>query len=159
MKEALQDRFLDSRGAPVKVGDLLVFQIDKIYIPERARVTIQFIGEKIFYNSAAVIAIPSPGRILLSDGSAVSAVKTWDEEGLPREVSYVVESAGRKLQIYNKYRTKHKNDILTEDSFTGNSGMVIEEVGSDKKRYKCSNGPGEFSPDALIFDVSWNAID
>lgn len=153
--EPLQEMFLRSRGAPVRIGEDIVIQMDRIEIPVESLVTVEFLGPEIFADNAAVIGVPKPGEIFLSNGTSVQAVAIWDDRGLPRHATHRVVSKGTALQIYNKYRTRHDAGSVTEDSFTGNAGMVVTQTSDCCKRYECSNGPGAYSKDALIFEVRW----
>jgi hypothetical protein len=156
---SLQDMFLSSRGQAVEIAGREIVQMDRIDLVGIVEVKIQFVGKEVFRDNAAVISIQKPGKILLTDGSAASAVQIWDEPGLPRVVIHVVESAGRQLEIYNKYRTRHSPDFVTEDDFTGNAGMIVTQMSSCRRRYECSNGPGQFSPTDLIFELRWKLMD
>lgn len=152
---ALQDLFVGSSGRPIDFAGHRVIQLDRIPIPEKCEVVVSFIGERIYQNNAAVIAVRKPGRIFLSDGKPVGAVAIWDAPDLPRTVRHPVESGGNCLEVYNKYRLFHSEDFITEDKFTGNAGMVVTEIDSCKRRYQCSNGDGAFSLTDLVFEVSW----
>lgn len=158
MIDTLQTLFLNGHGDPVEVEGRSVVQIDRLELADRTEMEIVFVGGRPFRDNAAVIAIDRPGAILLSDGSPASAVAIWDEPGLPRKIIHRVESAGQPLQVYNKYRTRHGPDFVTEDSFTGNAGMIITELSPNRKRYECSNGPGRFSPGDLVFELNWTPL-
>src|SRR5437660_95761 len=120
MTATLQELFVSSRGAPVSLCGVTVVQMDQVTIPNKACVSLKFVGPRIYKDNAAILSIPKPGIIIMSNGEAVNAVQTWDEDDLPRVICYDVVSGGKKLQVYNKYRTRHK-DFVTEDSFTGNA--------------------------------------
>jgi len=153
MTDSLQYLFLAGLGKPLQIDGRTVVQMDRWELESGVEAEIVFLGDKPFCDNAAAIAIDRPGMILLSDGRPAKAVAIWDEPGLPRTVIHRVENAGRPLKIYNKYRTRHAPDFITEDSFTGNAGMVVTEVSASCRRYECSNGPGPFSPDDLVFEV------
>jgi hypothetical protein len=158
---SLQELFLRGRGEAVFLGEDRVIQLDRVPIPEEAIVTVTFIGDQVFVDNAAVLAIAKTaksGKIFLSDGSAVRAVTTWDQIGFPRTVRHRVLSGGQPMDVFNKYRIRHRSGLITEDNFTGNAGMVVNIVSSNKRHYECSNGPGPFSKNALVFDVSWEAV-
>lgn len=151
----LKDQFLKTRGKPLCIDGKRIIQMDRIEIPERVLVHVKFLGERIYLENAAVIAVQKPDRIYLSDGSTASAVAIWDEPDLPRQVRHVVESQNRCLEIYNKYRNRHSDDFITEDHFTGDAGMHVVEVARNVRRYECSNGIGPFSLDDLVFELRW----
>jgi len=132
--------------------------MDRLDLPESAEVEIVFLSSRQPGGNAAVIAIEKPGSISLSNGTPATAIAIWDEPYLPTAVVHRIESAGRMLQVYNKYRTRHGPDFITEDSFTGNAGMIVTQTSPSRRRYECSNGPGPFSPDDLIFELSWKSL-
>jgi hypothetical protein len=150
---ALQDLFLASGGRPIEVAGLRVIQLDPVAIPEKCEIVISFVGERIYEDNAAVIAIREPGRIFLSNENVVRAVAIWDAAGNPRTVRHFVESRGQDLEIYNKYRVFHGDKFCSEDSFTGNAGMIVTEIGNGGRRYQCSNGIGPFHLADLVFEV------
>lgn len=155
---SLQEQFLRSGGRPVVIAGRTIVQMDRIGIPDTAQITIRFVSKAICEGNAVVVALPKPGRIFLSDGTAVQALKIWDDPALPREVTYKVEASGQLLQVYNKYRTRHGPDFVTEDNFTGNAGMIVTDLQPDCRLYECSNGPGKFSPSDLVFEITWRAL-
>ena len=156
---SLQERFLRSKGQPQNVRGDRVVQLDRVDLPDTAMITLKFMGDVPFVDNAAVIAISKPGKIFLSDGTTATALKIWDEAGLPRNVVYKIVTAGHQLQIYNKYRTHHKSGLITEDNFTGNAGMVVTEISPNTRRYECSKGPGPFSKSDLIFELSYEPVE
>jgi hypothetical protein len=156
---SLQELFLRNGGQPVLVRGRPVVQMDRVSLPDKAQVTVCFVGSRTFTDNAAVVAIRKPGTIFLSDGTAANAVMIWDETGLPRCASHTVDTRGNALEIYNKYRTRHSADFQTEDSFTGNAGMIVTELGPNMRRYECSNGPGPFSPNDLVFELTWEPME
>jgi hypothetical protein len=154
----LQDLFVKHRGQPIYVDGKQIIQMDRIEIPPRALIRVTFVGDHIYNDNAAVIAVRKPDKIFLCDGSTAPAVAIWDEPDLPRKVSHIVESEGRSLDVYNKYRTKHSEDFITEDSFTGNAGIHVVEVSENVRRYECSNAVGPFSLNDLVFEVCWEPL-
>jgi hypothetical protein len=155
MQEALVEQFLKNSGAPVDVCGDSVVQSDALVLPERAVVEVKFCGYTPFANNAAVLSLDRGGKIYLSDGSAVTVVQIWDEPGLPRNVSHRVECGSGALRVHNKYRIHHRSGLVTEDSYTGNAGMVVTTIETNRRRYECSNGIGPFNKSDLVFDVVW----
>jgi hypothetical protein len=156
---SLQALFLETKGQPIFIGGNKIILMDRINIPSLALVKLRFLGDTIYRDNAAVIAVRNADKILLSDNSAAKAVAVWDEPDLPREVSHIVESENRTLEVYNKYRIRHSEDFVTEDSFTGNAGMHVIEVTENRRRYECSNGPGPVSLEDLVFELWWEPLD
>lgn len=155
MEEALVEQFLKSRGAPVKVRGDTVVQSDSLALPARAVVEVSFCGDTPFANNAVVLSVSKGDKIFLSDGSSVTALQIWDEPDLPRSVSHRVECSSGTLRIHNKYRIHHRSGLVTEDSYTGNAGMVVTALAPNRKRYECSNGIGPFDKRNLVFEVLW----
>lgn len=151
----LQELFLEKRGSPVRFGRYKVIQQDEIEIPPQVQIKLTFLGVRVYLDNAAVIAVPKPGYIELSDGSWTSAVSIWDELNLPRSVVHNVQSPKQILNVYNKYRIRHPDGSITEDSFTGNAGMVVTKLGKRKRLYECSAGPDDFDKRDLVFQLEW----
>lgn len=155
----LADLFLASMGKPVCVDGKKIIQMDRIEISSRTLIRLRFLGERAFHGNAAVIAVRKPDRILLSDGSPATAVAIWDEPGLPREVTHIVETERRCLEIYNKYHITFSDGFVINESFTGNAGMHVVEVAENVRRYECSNGAGPISLNDLVFELCWESLE
>jgi hypothetical protein len=155
--KTLQELFLETLGRPVSYDGMRVIQMDTLEIAPRSIVEVRFVGDKYYENNAAVIALKKngKGKIFLSDGSSAKSVATWDDPRLPRFMNYVVETPDGILQVYNKYRLFHSKDWCTEDSFSGNAGMVVESLERNRRVYKCSSSLGDFSPVDLVFELEW----
>jgi hypothetical protein len=158
--ESLQAAFVRTKGLPIERDGCLIAQMDRISIPSHALVTIQFVGDQRFVDNAAAIAVDrnSGGWIALSDGTRVHAVATWDDDALARQLTHEVYAPEFELRVYNKYRIRHSSGLITEDSFTGNAGIVVSEKNSDSRLYECSNGSGGFDKRNLVFRVSWRGM-
>jgi hypothetical protein len=155
MERSLQQQFLESLGAPIRVGELIVVQMDRVRIPSHAVLEIIFVGESVQTDNAAVIAVSRKGNIFFADSTKAAAVAVWDEAGLPRRARYDVIAPDGWLDVYNKYRVRHSSGLVTEDSFTGNAGMVVTDLAPNARSYECSRGPGPFDKRTLIFELRW----
>jgi hypothetical protein len=151
----LQDFFFKHRGEPLYIDGKQIIQLDRINIPPNALIHVKFVGDDIYTGNAAVIAVRKPGKIFLSDGSAVTAVAIWDERHLPREVTHIVEYEECCLEVYNKYYVEHLDGFVSEDNFTGNAGMHVIELAKNVRRYECSSGVGPFALNDLVFELRW----
>ena len=158
MSQSLQELFLLSGGAPIVIDGRSIVQLDRIPLVGPHRINLRFVGASVHVDNAVVIAVRKPGKIFLSDGNSVNAVKTWDDPLLPRFISYTVEPCGNELEVFNKYRIRHNDNFVTEDSFTGNAGMIVSNMGHNIRRYECSNALGPFAPNDLIFDLEWEKM-
>jgi hypothetical protein len=148
--KSLQELFVESRGAAVIVNGCSVVQMLRVPM-NRGRVTIRFLGQPTTTNG--VVLKCAAGGIKLSDGRRVKSVKVWDDPNLPRDVVHEVECLDGELRIWNVYRVEHKNGVFSEDSWTGNSGMVIVHNESGVLRCCCSSGLGAFDPSEFVFEV------
>jgi hypothetical protein len=158
LPKSLQQQFLESGGAPIRIDDVIVVQMDSVQIPTAADVSVKFIGDSVYSDNAVILAIRKPGRIRMSDGSWVTAIEIWDEANLPREVVYRVRSDGQPLMVHNKYRVRHSAGFVTEDNFTGNAAMVVTTISRNRKLYECSNGLGHFDKRDLVFELEWEKV-
>jgi len=147
---ALVDQFLKTRGGPVAVGKNKVVQMDRIPI-RRGKVTVTFRRAVVDQGVALKSA---KGGIRLSDGRDVPLLNIWSEPNLPLQVEHDVTCPDGGLRVWNIYRVRHPNGTTTEDAWTGNAGMIVEIVGSNRRYYRCSDGPGEFDP-AFEFEIQW----
>ncbi len=132
----LQERFVETRGAPLFLNGVEIAQMDRIRV-RRARV-------RIVANAASdgqgIALKASSGSIKLSDGRDVPLLHIWFDPGLPSEVVHEVDCREGELRVWNIYRTVHPNGTATEDAWTGNAGMVISEKLPTRRRYLCSPG-------------------
>ena len=152
MTKSLQQMFIESNGCPVMVGQYRVMQGDRIPL-ESADVTIRFLGQPTGIHG--VILKSAKGGISLSDGRVVKSLCVWDDPDLPREATHHVECPDGDLRVWNVYRIAHPTGEVTEDSWTGNAGMVLVCEDARLRRYKCSAGPGPFDPDQFEFEICW----
>src|SRR6185295_8925480 len=95
------------------------------------------------------------GGIHLSDGSKAKRLHIWNDPGLPSVVEHRVDCRDGQLKVWNIYRVLHPEGATTEDSWTGNAGMILRQEGSQKRSYRCSDGIGEFDPNDFTFTVEW----
>lgn len=148
----LQELFVRSRGRPVVLDGVKVFQMARIPIAYgNARVLFRFLGEPTGRHGLIVKA--NKGFVRLPNGKQVGVLKIWDEPGLPREVVYEVECPDRELRVWNAYRIVHNNGEVTEDYWTGNAGMVKDHDDGQCYRFRCSSGAGSFDPTEFVVEV------
>lgn len=149
----LQAEFAKSRGRPVQVGGYSVVQMDRIPIT-RGTVTVTF--EQGNADLVCGVALKSAkGSILLPNGERVPLLHIWDEPGVSRTAPYEVDCKDGELRVWNIYRVQHASGLVTEDSWTGNAGMVVEHTGENRRRYRCSCGSGDFDPENQRVSIEW----
>lgn len=146
----LQEQFLQNHGAPLLIEGRVVLQIDRIPI-KRGKLRIEFRGN---YSGSGIALKSKNGGLELSDGEWVPLLHIWDEPGLPRVAEHRVDCQDGELRIWNVYKNTHPGGRITTDCWTGNAGMIIEDVGRNVRRYKCSNGTGVFNPQ-FEFEITW----
>lgn len=104
MAETLQEKFIESKGQPVLVGDRQVIQMDLIPI-RSGQVTVRFLSEPIGIHG--VVLKSYEGSVTLSNGSNVPSVFLWNEPGLDREVTHTCGMS--------RWRARHL-ECLSHDS-------------------------------------------
>jgi hypothetical protein len=151
---SLQEMFVASRGAPVVIDGKRIVQMDRLPI-RRAMVTIS--ADATLTNQGIALKT-NKGGVRLSNGVSVSLLHTWFDSGLPLSVSHFVECQDGELRVWNIYRTKHPGGSITEDAWTGNAGMLVENVSPTRRRYLCSPGYANgFDPHLAVL-VGWEEI-
>ncbi len=152
MKETLQDLFIKSQGQPIKVGDMVVVQLDQLPLHDGV-VFITFLSPQ--NSNQGVCLKTNGGAIHLSDGSITEKLYIWNTPGLPRFVKHKISCAHREVLLWNIYRVIHPSGQVTEDQWTGNAGMVLVEESSHMRRFVCSDWKTPFDPSAIEFEVQW----
>lgn len=150
----LQEQFLASKGQPIQCDGNVIIQMDVVSIPEHANVKVSFLGASYFAGNGVAIKARG-GRIYLSDGSYAETVCIWDTPEHSRSVIHKVFAPNRELRVWNVYRIEHSSGAITEDSWTGNAGMIVEQQSGQIRRYRCSNGIGARNFADLMFEVVW----
>jgi len=151
--KTLQYMFIQSKGRPVHVGDLVVMQTDCIPI-ERGTITIRFIEGQSKDHGVRLKC--KNGWIELSDGTHAETLYIWRQPGLPDEITHRVHCPDGKLRFCNVYRIFHHNGYVSEDRWTGNAGIVRLSEQANKRMYGCSRGDGDFNPRGLVVEVEWS---
>lgn len=132
----LQDRFVASHGAPLRVNGVDIVQMDRIHVRHG---TVRVIAQAARAGQGIALKVPS-GTITLSDGRETPVLHIWFDPGLPLDVTHVVNCRGGELRVWNIFRTVHPNGAVTEDAWTGNAGMAVVEREAHRRRYQCSPG-------------------
>ena len=146
----LQQRFIQSNGLPVVVGNDSVFQMDRLPIKD-AQVVIKFITQ----NEDWGIALKSSkGSIILEKGEKVKLLHIWSDPKYEAEVSYDVKCPDGELKVWNIYKTRHSSGFVTVDQWTYNSGMILVKETPSSRLYSACCEIGPFSPN-FQFEISW----
>lgn len=154
----LQGTFVETLGNPIPFGNVMIVQGDRWDLDGPAVVEIRFLGSNIYIQDSIRLSFRKKGRITLSDATKARALAVEDRSELPRWTRHFVEPKGETLLVYNAYEIARGGKTFTE-SWTGNAGMIVEEVTATKRIYSCSNGRGEFDQNDLQFEVSILPVD
>jgi len=147
----LQTQFIRSNGQPLNIDGYTVIQMDRIPIKQGA-ITIRFISSEA--TKLQGVALKSPkGFIKLSDGSHARRVNVWYERDLPSSVRHEITCPDGELRVWNIYKVTTDEDRTRSEAWTNNAGMVVEDVSAAKRRYRCSDGLGDFSLADLTFEI------
>ena len=152
MNQSFQELFLRSRGKPIVVNGREVCQMTRIPI-RRGLVRIRFNSTPDGTQGICVRA--KGGWVELSDGSRSERLMIWNEPGLPNSITHRVNCPEDELLIWNVYRVHHPTGEVTEDSWTGNAGMVLVYGSSGYRRFECSDWRNPFDPSVLTFEIEW----
>ena len=158
MSASLQEEFIKSKGAPVAWHGHTVAQIDRLPLTD-AQVTVRFCSPpKDAPLQGVRLNAGKGGTITLSDSSTSQTLYVWHAVTLPPEATHRVHCANGTLIVCNIYGMEHRPGFVTEDCWTGNAGMEVLESTATMRRYRCSDGVGDFDPTDLEFEISWNAL-
>jgi hypothetical protein len=149
----LQEEFVRSKGLPVWVGLDPVIQMDRLPIIH-ARVTILFIDQ---HSDWGVAVKSAKGHIVLSDGTQTKLLHVWGDPDLASEAIHTVFCPDGELRVWNIYKRRHPGGIVTVDQWTGNSGMIVDELSARSRRYRTCCQLGPFVPN-FRFLVDWQEL-
>jgi hypothetical protein len=148
----LQERFIESRGSPVMIGDQQVSQLYRIPLTKGV-VQFRFISPPDADQGICVNA--KGGAIELSDGTSCETLHIWHEPGRPEKAAHRLTCPAGEFLVWNVYRARHPDGETTVDCFTGDAGMVLLQEGPMRRRFGCSDWRTPFDPTALVVDVQW----
>lgn len=151
----LQELFARAPGKPVSIGGQTVVQLDRIPI-QRGIVEVEFTS---FIAGQGIQLAATKGKIWLSDGRTVRRVNILAHPSLPNTASHKVSCPEGELCVYNVYELRYTSGQPFYSMWSGNAGMIVEEVSPFVRAYRCSQGPGEFSPSDLHFALRWKPAD
>jgi hypothetical protein len=140
---SLQERFVESRGAPVLVDGKEIVQMDRI---RADRGTVRVSAKAVCAGQGIALKAPT-GSITLSNGRGIPLLHIWFDPGLPLNATHAFDCRDGELRVWNIFRTIHPNGVVTEDAWTGNAGMLIVNKQPLYRRYRCSPGTAvDFDP-------------
>jgi len=150
---SLQSEFVTSHGQPIKRGLDTIIQMDEISI-RSGDITLAFL-ERNATAFCGVALKSTKGHIELSDKKKVTLLYVWDLPELSGAIQYKVDCPDGILKVWNIYKIDNDRDLTKAEAWTNNSGIIVEVLGVNRRRYRCSDGIGEFEPE-FIFEISWS---
>ena len=126
--------------------------VDRIPI-QRGIVEIEFTSS--IAGQGVQLSAGKKGKIWLSDGSIVQRVNILARPTLPNTASHEVSCPDGLLAVYNVYELRYTSGQPYYSMWSGNAGMIVDEVAPFVRKYRCSQGPGTFSPGDLEFTLRW----
>lgn len=153
LPQNLHDYFLETGGQPFAYGSAEIVQTDRWFLEGPCVLEVRFAGNPNFPNDAVRLSFQARGKVQLSDGALVRVAEIHDDPALPRWSRHKVEPRGDHLLVYNAYKVVRNGEFFME-SWTGNAGLIVEQIAPDTRRYACSNGLGSFDQRNLQFEVS-----
>ncbi|MEX3959238.1 hypothetical protein [Trinickia sp. EG282A] len=152
MTETLANRFQQSKGRPIRVGNETVFAIYEASVAA-GRLLVRITRE-------ADKPAPTQGlRFKIQPGSfevnkqTLSDIVLWADNS-PDDVTLLVPTAkDAAIKIWNVWSV---DDVM--HAWTGNSGMLVEQTGRNLTLH-CSDGTGEVCFSDLIASIEFNSID
>jgi hypothetical protein len=153
MTSDLSERFAESCGHPIQIGDLEVHSIFTVPVRE---------GQIIRVARISAAAAPVQGLRLKVDngtlavhGQELSEVVLWADTA-PEHVTIECHAhkRGSTLKIWNAWRDPDG----TMQAWLGNAGMVVQRAGA-RLSLQCSDGRGRVDFGDLIVEIDLGSVD
>jgi hypothetical protein len=151
MESDLSERFVQSRGRPIRIGDLEVHMIYERRVASGDSIRVRRIGAISSPVQALRLKVEK-GKLLIH-GQALRDVVLWSDTA-PEEAILVAEvpKGGTTLKIWNAWRDANG----TMQAWIGDAGMLIQEE-SNGVQLRCSDGIGGICFDDLVVEVEIGA--
>lgn len=123
-------------------------------VPNEFRVTLEFVSEPDI-DQAADIKVED-GYLTLAGGEQLSLPRTWHDPDYEPTVQYWGHSRSGRILVYNVSRVARAGRV-SEEKWTGNAGMLVEQAGPSGWLYRCSSA-ASFPPNFgdIVFKVTIN---
>lgn len=151
MEAKLSERFAQSRGRPIHLGDLEIHMIYERPVAPGDSIRVRRTGARSSPVQALRLKVET-GKLLVH-GEALKDVVLWSDTA-PEEVVLVAEipKGGTTLKIWNAWRDANG----TMQAWIGDAGMLIREE-SNGVQLRCSDGTGGVRFDDLVVEVEFGA--
>ncbi len=127
----------------------------ELAVPESGLVRVEFLSSPRDDLQGVDIKAEG-GQIQLRQGELIPVLRMWNDPRFGNAVEYPYNSKAGLLRVWNVYQRRWADGRITEEKWTGNAGMVVEEECQGRKwLFRCSDGPS-VPPnfEQLIFRVS-----
>ncbi len=143
INQAMVDSAKRSRrvaGEPLRIkwGDLWIQTSDTWLVLEHGHVRAE-----ILYASAGTeqgFDLSVDGWFELANDHHLACLRTWKDERFEDVVEYPFFSRNSRLDVWNVYKTRHSEQLVVEDKWTGNAGFWVERTSNIERIYHCSHG-------------------
>lgn len=124
-----------------------------VAVPKVGELSIEFLSEP--RESAQGVDVKAEDGAITLPGGGVQILRTWHDSCYVDAVKYPYRSEVGRLKIWNVYRRPWPNGQVTEEKWTGNSGLLVQQEADARWLFRCSDGPSEV-PDfgRLVFRFS-----
>ena len=125
-----------------------------VQVPNEFQLTLEFLSEPNI-DQAADIKVED-GYLTLAAGEHVSLLRTWHDPNYESKVQYTGHSRTGRILVYNVSRLARAGR-MSEEKWTGNAGMLVEQTGPREWLYRCSSAvssPPDFGD--IVFRVIIN---
>lgn len=126
----------------------------ELRVPESGRVRFQFVSQPRDCLQGVDLK-PEGGAVQLVRGELIQTLRTWNDPRHEHIVEYPYTSEKRLLRVWNVYQRQWPDGRVTEEKWTGNAGMVVEDRGAAGWLFRCGDGPSD-PPDfeQLVFRLA-----
>lgn len=154
----LEDLFRENNGEAIIYKGKEIIGIDRISVPKKFKVAIRLISTNSEWKQAVDVKVN--GKIYLKDGGEAKHFALWESlfRDEPEDNGCVICSGTSKDGIFLVWNAwENKGTRTRHDAWTGNGGMIKEEIREGVYRYYCNDGhldkyrPIDF--DDIIFEV------
>lgn len=147
MSASTGERFVRSRGAPIKVGPWTVEMMLERHVANGDRLLVRFLSTKSVPVQGLRLKVDS-GHMLVM-GQRLTSMDLWTDTA-PDCTELVFETAEpTTFKAWNIWRNQSYGHA---DAWIGNSGMVIERA-DESVTIRASDVQGEFDPSDLVVEL------
>lgn len=149
MESNLAERFAQSGGKPIRLGDLEVHMIYDRRVRPGDSILVR--RKRATSSRAQALRLKVKSGRLVVGGHALEDVVLWSDTA-PEEAILIAEvpKSGANLRIWNAWRDPHG----TMQAWIGNAGMLIQDE-NERVQLQCSDGTGRVRFDDLVVELEF----